>query len=206
MSCVKSPKAGLLKSKVNTFPFEDSDSAFLQWRTWKETPKSLQLLINLELFSMISSQKLSRGGVVGFFFVVAKKNPPQNHPRKSTSQRNPQVCSKSHGWHQHVLPSIQPTPETTKLRQADAVLELGHGARRNVRFLRGDEKTRFDFGEAGAAVPGWGSWRGGKLWRLVSFRGIVWEGSAVFVCVFLWDVFYADIMLILYSVCIYIYT
>ena len=33
--------------------------------------------------------------------------------------------------------------------QADAVLELGHGARRNVRFLRGDEKTRFDFGEAG---------------------------------------------------------
>lgn len=32
-------------------------------------------------------------------------------------------------------------------KKADAVLELGHGARRNVRFLRGDEKTRFDFGE-----------------------------------------------------------
>jgi hypothetical protein len=33
-------------------------------------------------------------------------------------------------------------------RQAEASLEVGHGAKQNVKFLRGDEKTRFDFGEA----------------------------------------------------------
>ena len=27
-------------------------------------------------------------------------------------------------------------------------MEVGHGAKQNVKFLRGDEKTRFDFGEA----------------------------------------------------------
>ena len=32
-------------------------------------------------------------------------------------------------------------------RKADTSLEIGHGAKRGVRFLRGDEKTRFDFGE-----------------------------------------------------------
>ena len=32
--------------------------------------------------------------------------------------------------------------------QAEAFLEVGHGAKQNVKFLTGDEKTRFDFGEA----------------------------------------------------------
>lgn len=32
-------------------------------------------------------------------------------------------------------------------RKADTSLEIGHGSKRGVRFLRGDEKTRFDFGE-----------------------------------------------------------
>lgn len=31
--------------------------------------------------------------------------------------------------------------------KAEASLEVGHGAKQNVKFLRGDEKTRFDFGE-----------------------------------------------------------
>ena len=33
-------------------------------------------------------------------------------------------------------------------RKADSSLEIGHGTKHGVRFLRGDEKTRFDFGEA----------------------------------------------------------
>ena len=33
-------------------------------------------------------------------------------------------------------------------RKSDMGLEVGHGAKKGVRFLRGDEKTRFDFGEA----------------------------------------------------------
>ncbi|CAE7244822.1 unnamed protein product [Symbiodinium pilosum] len=32
-------------------------------------------------------------------------------------------------------------------RKSDMGLEVGHGAKKGVRFLRGDEKTRFDFGE-----------------------------------------------------------
>lgn len=41
--------------------------------------------------------------------------------------------------------------------QADASLELGHGAE-NVRFLRGDEKTRVDFGQAGWGEGGGWDW------------------------------------------------
>ena len=62
-----------------------------------------------------------------------------------------------------------PSNRRQKPRQADAVLELGHGARRNVRFLRGDEKTRFDFGEAGGSssrlgeLKGWETLKVGEL-------------------------------------------
>ena len=31
--------------------------------------------------------------------------------------------------------------------KAEASLEVGHGAKQNVKFLKGDEKTRFDFGQ-----------------------------------------------------------
>ena len=63
------------------------------------------------------------------------------------------------------------------------MLELGHGARRNVRFLRGDEKTRFDFGEAGGSSSRLGELKRWETLKVGEFSGIVWEGSGVFVCV-----------------------
>ena len=86
-----------------------------------------------------------------------------------------------------------PSNRRPKPRQADAVLELGHGARRNVRFLRGDEKTRFDFGEGR-----------GQLFKVGELGDSVRRVGCFCVFFFFCEMYFMQISCLYCILCIYI--